>query len=142
MTIHRNQIIVALLAALTICLIAVSSIIRQDQLGSMAMPSNSREGQADESTGIIKAEVIGTLHFQEGQGYFISVRSSEHPGWENRVWLWITEDKILVRHLAGLVEKKVIAKGELEQMPENVRAIVPPQGMYLKSVEVEGAVAK
>jgi hypothetical protein len=42
------------------------------------------------------------------------------------------EDKVLVRQLEGLSGKEVIAKGELAQMPANVRASVPPLGLYLR----------
>lgn len=125
---RRSPIIVAELAALTVCFISVAS--------------HSRQSQSVKPPDIIKAEVIGTLHFQESQGYFISVRSSEHPGWENRVWLWVSENKVFLRHLDGLVEKRVMAKGELEQMPDNVQANVPTRGMYLKNLEVEAALAK
>jgi hypothetical protein len=100
----------------------------------------ARGGEVVADGGVIKAEVRGRLHFQEGQGYFISVKSREHPGGENRVWLFISENKVLVRKLDGLVEKNVTANGELEQMPENVRAIVPPHGMYLRDMpEIEEA---
>jgi hypothetical protein len=128
MMIHRSLILVAVMAALT--------------LPSVAVLSGMPESQADKNAGLIKAEVIGTLHFQQGRGYFISVKSSRNHGWENRVWLWISEEKLLIRQLEGLIEKKVIAKGELEQMPQNVQASVPPQGMYLRKVEIEEAQAK
>jgi hypothetical protein len=95
----------------------------------------ARGGKVAADGGVIKAEVHGMLHFQEGQGYFISVQSKEHPGWESRVWLWISENKVVVRQLEGLLERSVTVKGELEQMPENVHASVPPHGMYFSHMQ-------
>jgi hypothetical protein len=95
----------------------------------------ARGDKVDKDAGVIKAEVCGTLHFQEGQGYFISVKSRDHPGWENRVWLLISENKVILRQLERLKGRKVMAQGELEQMPENVHASVPPQGIYLNHME-------
>jgi hypothetical protein len=84
---------------------------------------------------VIKAELQGVLHFQEGRGYFIAVKSKVNAGEENRVWLWISENKVLVRQLSELLEKRVIARGELEQMPDKVGASVPPHGMYLTNLQ-------
>ncbi len=88
----------------------------------------------------IKAEVRGTLHFEMGRGYFISVKSSDKfAERENRVWLSVTESKVLVRKLEGLTGKEVMAKGNLGQMPENARAGVPPLGIYLRlGFEIKG----
>jgi hypothetical protein len=97
--------------------------------------SLSTGDKTNQEVGGIKAEVHGTLHFQEGQGFFISVKSREHPDWENRVWLWISENKVLNRQLQGLMDRSVIVKGNLGQLPENVHASVPPLGMYLSPVE-------
>jgi hypothetical protein len=128
MSIYRTLIPVAALAALA--------------FHSLNIVPGNREGQADENVSVIKAEVIGTLYFQEGRGYYISVKSDESSARENRVWLWISENKVLVRKLEGLTRKKVIAKGELEQMPWDVQASVPPHAMYLKNLEVESIKAK
>src|ERR1700730_18804638 len=100
-------------------------------LAASALVSVARGPKVVADEGVIKAEVHGRLHFQEGKGYFISVKSKEHPGWENRVWLWVSENKVMVRQLQGLEERNVTAKGELEQMPDNIQASVPSRGMYL-----------
>jgi hypothetical protein len=100
-----------------------------------ALVLGARGGKVDKDAGVIKVEVHGTLHFQEGQGYFISVKSRKHPGWENRVWLLLSENKVILRQLEGLKGRKVVAQGELEQMPDNVRASFPTQGMYLNLME-------
>jgi len=121
---NKRLILAAIIAALT--------------FPSSTAVSGNRESQADKNRSVIKAEVRGTLRFQHGNGYFIAVSSNANPGSENRVWLRISEDKVLVRRLEGLMEKEVIANGELEQMPENVRTSVPPNGMYLRNVEIEG----
>lgn len=81
----------------------------------------------------------GTLHFESGHGYFISVKSDVEAEKESRVWLWISEDKETVRILAGLDGKEVIAKGKLAQLPEGIHANVPPLGMYMKRFEIERA---
>jgi hypothetical protein len=60
-----------------------------------------------------------------------------------RVWLRATESKLLVRKLQGLDGKEVIAKEKLEKMTGDVRAIVPPLGIYLRhGFEIEHAGAK
>jgi uncharacterized membrane protein affecting hemolysin expression len=60
------------------------------------------------------------------------VKPADKAGREMRVWLRAAEDKVLVRKLEGLDGKEVTAKGKLEQMPEDVRASVPPLGIYLR----------
>src|SRR5436190_22702067 len=50
----------------------------------------------------IKAEVRGTLRFESGRGYFIAVKPANKTEQEMRVWLWISEQKRLVRKLEGL----------------------------------------
>src|SRR5688572_28159832 len=106
---------------------------------SMAVRSDMLVVQAGPFSGDIKAEVRGMLQFQEGKGYFITAKSGDDLRAENIVWLWITENKILVKQLNGLVNSTVTAKGHLEQMPKNVRGSVPPDGMYLKKFEIEAA---
>jgi hypothetical protein len=86
----------------------------------------------------IKAEVRGTLRFETGHGYYIAVRSKGEAERETRVWLLICEDKVLVRQLQGLEGKQVRAEGDLEQMPDNVNAGVPPHGLYLGEFKIEG----
>jgi hypothetical protein len=91
----------------------------------------------------INAEVRGTLHFESGRGYFISVKSTDKAAREMRVWLRAAESKVLVRKLQRLDGKEVIAKGKLEQMPEDVGASVPPLGIYLRhGFDIEHAEAK
>jgi hypothetical protein len=124
MKMHRKLLLAAVLV-----LMAVIVAIRSD------IPV----AQAGPFSGDIKAEVRGILHFQEGKGYFITAKSGDDLRAENIVWLWITENKILVKHLNGLVNLTVTAKGHLEQMPKNVRGSVPPDGMYLKKFEIEAA---
>ena len=85
----------------------------------------------------IKATVTGKLQFQEGRGYFILVRDSQR-NWESKVWLRVSENRILINKLQGLIDKTVMANGELGQLPENVTASVPPNGIYLQSFEIEG----
>jgi hypothetical protein len=104
--------------------------------------AQENERPADKNKDSIKAEVRGILRFEEGRGYFISVKSAEKPERENRVWLWISEDKVTVRQLASLRGKKVLAEGDLEQLPEAVHANVPPNGMYLGKFEIKGVEAK
>jgi hypothetical protein len=56
-----------------------------------------------------------------------------------RVWLWITEDKELVRKLQGLDGKDVLASGKLAQLPEGHKASVPPLGLYMSRFEINEA---
>jgi hypothetical protein len=90
----------------------------------------------------IQAEVRGTLHFENGHGYFITVKPAEKPDQEMRVWLRAAEDKALVRKMQELSGKEVIAKGELAQVPATVHSAEPPLGMYLRhsfTIEPAGA---
>jgi hypothetical protein len=80
----------------------------------------------------IQAVVRGTLHFESGRGYFLSMQPVDKAGRETRVWLQVPEDKALVRELQGLKGREVIATGDLAQMPQDVGASVPPMGMYLE----------
>jgi hypothetical protein len=91
----------------------------------------------------IQAEVRGILHFENGRGYFIAVKTAGKTQPEMRVWLRAPEDKALVRQLQGLSGKEVIANGKLMQMPANVRASIPPLGIYLRyGFTIENAGAK
>ena len=90
----------------------------------------------------IRAEVKGTLHFESGRGYFVSVKPADKAGRETRVWLRAAEDKDLVRKLQGLDGREVIARGDLAQIPQDIGASVPPLGIYLRhgfSIERAGA---
>jgi hypothetical protein len=88
----------------------------------------------------ITAEVRGTLRFEEGRGYFIEMKPVEPGGQAKRVWLRVSEDKVLVRRLEELKGKRVAAKGPLGQMPEDAKGAVPPHGLYLAApFEVEPA---
>ena len=90
----------------------------------------------------IQAEVKGTLHFESGRGYFISVKPADKTGREMRVWLRAAEDKALVGKLQGLDGKEVLATGKLAQLPEGHRASVPPLGLYMNRFEIKEANAR
>src|ERR1700722_10845780 len=104
--------------------------------------AQEKETPVDKNMDSIKAEVRGILRFEDGRGYFISVKSAEKPERENRVWLWISEDKVTARQLESLKAKEVLAQGNLEQMPEAVHANVPPNGMYLDKFQIKGIAPK
>jgi hypothetical protein len=105
--------------------------------------TDEQKPQGDKREQGIQAEVRGTLHFESGRGYFISVKPADKTEQEMRVWLRAAEDKVLVRKLQGLDGKEVTAKGKLAQMPENVGASVPPLGIYLRhGFNIEDAGAK
>jgi hypothetical protein len=87
----------------------------------------------------IAVEVKGVLRFESGRGYFIAVKSADRADPENRVWLWISENKTLVRRLEQLTDKTVVAKGNLEQMPATTKASVPALDMYLSRFEIDAA---
>jgi hypothetical protein len=95
--------------------------------------------EADKNEQGIKAEVRGTLHFEDGHGYFITVKPADTTEPEMRVWLWISEDKALVRKLQGLDGKEVVAKGKLAQRPPDRHTSVPPMGMYITRPEIRAA---
>jgi hypothetical protein len=95
--------------------------------------------QADNKEDGIKAEVRGTLRFESGRGYFIAVKPANKTKQEMRVWLWISEDKVLVRKLEGLDGKEVLAKGKLAQLPEGHQTSVPPLGLYMSRFEIKPA---
>jgi hypothetical protein len=97
--------------------------------------------QADTKADGIKAEVRGTLRFESGRGYFIAVRPAKKTEREMRVWLWISENKALVRKLQGLDGKEVLVTGKLAQLPEGHHASVPPLGLYMSRFEIKEASA-
>ena len=113
---------------------------------AVSMPhgrADEQKAPGDRQEPGIKADVRGTLRFESGRGYFISVKSGDQAERESRVWLQVSENKVLVRQLEGLTGKQVMAKGNLEQMADNVRASVPPLGIYLRhGFEIERAGAK
>ena len=118
--------------------VAVTSVLTMS-------PGRADEQKLQEAKQVqgIQAVVRGTLHFESGRGYFLSVRPVDEAGRETRVWLRVAEDKALVRELQGLEGKEVIATGDLAQMPPDVRASVPPMGMYLQhGFRIERAGAK
>jgi hypothetical protein len=122
-----------LMLAVAVTLLLAMSLGRADE-------QKTQESKKEQG---IQAEVRGTLHFESGRGYFISVKPADEAEQEMRVWLRAAENKELVRKLEGLDGKEVIAKGKLAQMPENVRASVPPLGIYLRyDFEIEPAGAK
>jgi hypothetical protein len=105
-----------------VVLVLAMSLGRADE----QKPQEDKKGQG------VQAEVRGTLHFEHGRGYFLSVKSADKAGYQMRVWLSVTEDKVTGRKLDELMGKEVTAKGKLEQMPEDVHGAVPPLGMYLR----------
>jgi hypothetical protein len=94
--------------------------------------ADEQKAREDKKQQGIQAEVRGTLHFESGHGYFITVKPADMAGREMRVWLRAAEDKVLVRKLQDLDGKEVTARGKLEQMPEEVRSSVPPLSVYLR----------
>ena len=121
----RNLILTAVAAAL-VCIAAMAW-------------AQETERPSDKNTDFIKADVRGILRFEAGHGYFITVKSDEKPERETRIWLLFGEDKVTARQLEPLVSKQVLAQGNLEQMPEEVHASVPPNGMYLRHFQIKGA---
>jgi hypothetical protein len=104
--------------------------------------SDEPKPQGDKRAQGIQAEVRGTLQFEHGHGYFITVKPADKAESEMRVWLRSGEDKALVRQMQELSGKEVSAKGELAQMPATVHSAVPPMGMYLRhgfTIEPGGA---
>jgi hypothetical protein len=104
-------------------------------------PGHANEKKIQEGKNVhgIQADVRGTLNFESGWGYFISVKPADKAEQEVRVWLLVTEDKELVERLERLTGKEVIAKGKLGQIPEGVRTSVPPRGVYMSPFEIKGA---
>jgi hypothetical protein len=102
-----------------------------------------QEPQEDKTEQGIQAAVRGTLQFESGRGYFIAVKPADKARRVMRVWLSVTEDKLTTGKLQGLNGKEVIARGKLEQLPEEVGASVPPLGIYLRlGFEIEAVAAK
>jgi hypothetical protein len=127
---------VPMLRSLTLAVAAALTLTTSSGRGDEQKPQEDGKEQS------IKAEVRGTLRFESGRGYFIAVKSANKNEQEMRVWLWISEDKVLVRKLQGLDGKEVIAKGKLAQLPEGRQTSVPPLGMYMSRFEIEGGGAR
>jgi hypothetical protein len=127
---------VPMLRSLTLATVGALALTLSSGRGDEQNPQADRKGQC------IKAEVSGTLRFESGRGYFIAVKPANATEQEMRVWLWISEDKVLVRKLEGLAGKEVIAKGKLAQRPEGVKTSVPPLGLYMSRFEIEAVGAR
>ena len=78
----------------------------------------------------IKAEIRGTLVFEHGTGAYVSIKAAGKP--EIRVWLWISENKVLARQIESLTGKAVVVRGTIHQMDANTRTSVPPLGLYVE----------
>lgn len=78
-------------------------------------------------------EIVGVLRFESGRGYFVARERAE------RVWLWISENKVLVRQLQELTDHRVSASGRLGRMPAGSGASVPDGELYLENITVEPA---
>ena len=85
----------------------------------------------------IRTEIRGTLNFREGRGYFVEVPSTSFPNEKTEVWIWISENRRLLRLLESMLGKSVIVRGNLEQMPSTVEAAVPKKGIYVTDFEIE-----
>jgi multidrug efflux pump subunit AcrA (membrane-fusion protein) len=109
------------------------------------LQSQLRQAREKES-GAIKAVVTGVLHpVENGRCPFISVRSiplGYEPVEEYRVYLLFSEDKVTGRKMAPLFGKRIVAHGDLKQMPKDVQASVPPFAMYMDAPEFEAAESK
>jgi hypothetical protein len=68
--------------------------------------------------------IHGVIGFESGHGFFID----EHN--DHRIWLQMTESKLLVRDLQGLVNKSAIVTGELRRVPKNVTTSIPSGADY------------
>jgi hypothetical protein len=124
---------------LTLAVAVALALTMSSGRGDEQKPQEDRKEQG------IKAEVRGTLRFESlesGRGYFIAVKPANKTEKEMRVWLWISEDKALVRKLQGLDGKEVIANGKLAQLPEGHKTSIPPLAMYMSRFEIEGAGAR
>jgi hypothetical protein len=104
--------------------------------GDETKPQDARKEQG------IQAEVRGTLRFESGHGYYIAVKPFDKKEKDMRVWLWISEDKVLVRQLQGLEGKEVLARGKLGQLPEGHHASIPPLAMYMGRFDIKEAGAR
>ncbi|HEY0250239.1 MAG TPA: hypothetical protein VGC41_01890 [Kofleriaceae bacterium] len=78
----------------------------------------------------VVVDVRGTLSFEPGHGYYIEVKTAP------RVWLLVTEDKVLVRQLQSLTTKPIVVKGALHQMGANENAALPSRALYLDNFTV------
>lgn len=85
-------------------------------------------GQAD----YVRAEIRGTLTFEAGRGYVVTVKTT-------RVWLRISENKVLVRQLESLTNKTVTVRGALQQMDTTSRGSVPSGALYVDDFTIDAA---
>jgi hypothetical protein len=68
--------------------------------------------------------IHGVVGFESGRGYFIDEKS------DHRIWLQMTENKLLVRDLQGLMNKSATVTGELRRVPKNVTTSIPAGADY------------
>jgi len=90
-----------------------------------------------ETTMKIQADVTGILYYEPSHGYFISANPNAGP--TDRVWLSISENKVLLRDLEKLKGQFVEAKGLLEQIHPLTKAVFAPYSMYLSDFSIETA---
>lgn len=109
----------------------------QAQVQALQKQLEEARGQA---SGRISAEVEGTLLWSdEGMGYYIRIRPDDAPKRETRVWLWYSENKVLVRTMEELQGKQVVATGKLRQASVKGEGRLPHDAMYLGDFEIKEA---
>ena len=122
---------------------------QQQALSKQELDLQAQLRQAREKeNGSIKAVVTGVLnHIENGSGRcpFISVRSipiGYELEEEYRVYLRFSEDKVTGRKMEPLFGKRIVAHGDLKQMPKDANTSVPPLAMYMDRPEFEAAESK
>lgn len=79
------------------------------------------------------AQVTGLLRFEAGHGYYLVVDPRGNRFAAARIWLRVSEDKVLVGQLMGLAGRRVRIEGHLRQLPANVLgAAIPAKAIVLE----------
>src|SRR5262245_9362671 len=103
----------------------------------------SLDAQEPGNPQFIRAEIRGLLRScfddrcSEGRGYFVEVVNASFSDQKMRVWLWISEQKVLARRLESILGKTVIVRGNLEQMPAKAGASIPPKAIFISAFEID-----
>lgn len=79
-----------------------------------------------------QAHMTGVLGFAAGQGYFLTVDPARNEYRAKRVWLLVSENKVLVGQLDSLRGRRVTIRGDLRRLKDNQQVgAFPARAVYL-----------
>ncbi len=130
-----QSLFIVSLAAGVWCLLALGGV--RPSAAYPASPSHRHATPQPTLPSDGSTRVSGVLGFEAGRGYFLAVEPSGNPYGAARIWLKMSEDKILVRQLEGLKGQRVGAEGRLRRLPDDVLgAAIPAHAVVLEDFRI------